>query len=73
MAIAARAIGKHRYGRANKCDQRNVGEILEMIRHERAAAEVSHSNKSDDGQKRDDEIGGGQKSAARSTISAKPQ
>src|SRR5215469_14930461 len=59
--------------RAEECDQRNVSKILEMIGDERAAAHVSHSDKSKHWEKRDNKAGNRKKSAACATIPPVPQ
>src|SRR5437763_13117134 len=51
-----------RDARGEKRQQRNVCEILVMIRDERAAAHISHSDESERWQERDDKTSNGKKS-----------
>src|SRR5438105_390464 len=56
-----------------ECEQRNVCKILEMIGNERAAAHISHSNKTHRWQECENETGNRKKSAARPTIPPMPE
>ena len=53
-----------RDARAEKRDQRDVGEILQMICDDRSAARVGHAHQTDNGSKGDDETGEGQEQSA---------
>ena len=59
------ALRDRNHGRAEESNQRKIGKVLKMIGDQRAAADVSHSQKSQGGQQRQNETSDREKQIAR--------